>query len=368
MQYFTMASESRKRWEAFWECESCGRPLLLTCASAQIPDPVRPLLKGSAPAAPLPPPENDENKLKIYKKWFDIDTMIDMNLRHAANIIPGYEYTMQFDTKWSVAYCMPFGVKCEYNEYAAWCEPLDGMTCSSDFAFDFYGEWFKWLYEGTRRIIEAGKNLYYSTPVMWGNHSGDTLSNLVGLDQLMYDCIDDPESVRRALDIITDAQIKAFSMLRALEKDSGLPGTRNYTCAWSPKTSLSMDCDISAMVSPEMYKDIFLPPIERMMETVEHRIYHLDGPVCLQHLPVLLELPQLQAIQWVAGAGRDNPMDWIELYKKIQKAGKAIIVYAGYDQVVEICKQLSPEGLAIHFWSPSEDAMHDMAKKVAALY
>jgi hypothetical protein len=122
------------------------------------------------------------------------------------------------------------------------------------------------------------------------------------------------------------------------------------------------------MVSPGMYRDIFLPPIERIMETVEHRIYHLDGPVCLQHLPVLLELPQLQAVQWVAGAYRDNPMDWIDLYKKIQKAGKSIIVYAHYDQVPDICKQLSPEGLAISFWSPSEGAMHDMAKKVAALY
>jgi len=367
MTDFTMPSEAKKRWEAFWECDVHDRPVLLTWAPPDNRDPIRPLPPGKSPAAPLTPPEGRDAR-ELYDRWFDIDHMIARNLADAAGRLPGSDSTMQFDTKWSVAYCMPFGVECAYNEHAAWCEPLEGTTCASDFYFDFGGGWFKWLYEGTRRIVEAGKGLYYSTPVMWGNHSADTLSNLVGLDRLMYDCADDPGSVRRALETVTDAQIKAFDMLRELEQGSGLPGTRNYTGAWSPKVGLSFDCDVSAMVSPAMYREIFLPPLERMMATVDHRIYHLDGPVCLQHLPTLLGLPQLQAIQWVPGAGHDEITDWLDLCDTIQSAGKSLFIYAAHEQVPELCRRLKPEGLAIGFWSPSAGAMYAMEERIEAMF
>ena len=368
MQVFRMSDDSQKRWAAFWENDVYDRPVLMAYAPLAQPDPIRSLPPGKALPAPLDPPQNNAEDLALYKRWFDIDDLILRTLKNAAGYAVGYESTLQPNTGWSVAYCLPFGVKCEYNQYAAWCEPLDGITCASDFDFDFKGKWFEWLHEGTKRMAQAGKNLYYITPVMWGNHSADTLSSMVGINHMMLACMDDPQSVKHALNTVTDAQIQAFAMIRDLEHISELPGSRNYTGTWSPKTTLSFDCDVSAMVSPKMFKDIFLPPLERIMETVDHRIYHLDGPVCLQHLPTLLELPQLQAIQWVPGAGHDNPMDWIDLYAKMQKAGKSVIIYPAYDQVLDICKALSPKGLALSFHCPSEDAMHEIVEKVAALY
>ncbi|MHB1293935.1 MAG: hypothetical protein ACYC4R_02960 [Anaerolineae bacterium] len=367
MQSFHLSEQSQKRWSAWWQCEVLDRPLLLTGYTNKSADPMRPLPPGNPPMIPMDPPEDSERR-RQFARWFNIDEMIRMNLERAARWQPAYESTMQLDTSWSVAYCLPFGVQADYNEYAAWCDPLPGMTCTSDLVYAFDGPWHRWLVDGTRRMAKAGRGLYYVTPVMWGNHSGDTLSNLVGINQLMTDCMDRPQDVRRALESITDAQIRAFAELRALEGLSALPGSRNYTGTWSPSTGLSFDCDISAMLSPRMYHDICLPPLERMMATVDHRIYHLDGPVCLQHLPTLLSLEQLQAIQWVAGAGNEELTQWYDLYERIQAAGKAIIVYAHYDQVLDICKRLKPEGLAISFWSPSENKMHEMAERVEASY
>ena len=367
MQNNALSAESQERWAAWWEFDMVDRPLLLAGYPAENPEPARSLPEGRAFPAPLPKPEDPE-ELRLYNRWFDIDDHISRNLRNFARRVPALETTLQLDTGWSVAYCLPFGVRAEYNERAAWCEPLPGRDCSSGFAYDYGGEWHRWLSEGTRRMAEAGRGLYYVTPVMWGNHAGDTLSNLVGLDQLMYDCADRPNDVIRALRQITEAQIRVFQELREHERLTGLPGTRNYTGTWSPKTGLGFDCDISAMVSPDMYKSIFLPPLLEIMETVDHRIYHLDGPVCLQHLDTLLSLPQLHAIQWVCGAGNEGLGRWYDLYRKIQAAGKSIIVYASYDEVPEVCRQLKPEGLAISFEPPSKEKMLEMLEKIEKMY
>jgi len=66
------------------------------------------------------------------------------------------------------------------------------------------------------------------------------------------------------------------------------------------------------------------------MHTVDHRIYHLDGPGAIHHLDTLLNLPELHAIQWVPGAGVTGGItQWVPLILRVQSKGKSIVVYAG---------------------------------------
>jgi len=48
----------------------------------------------------------------------------------------------------------------------------------------------------------------------------------------------------------------------------------------------------------------------------------------LPHLPHLLALPSLRAIQWVYGAGKPHNLDpcWDDLYTRILDAGKNIMI------------------------------------------
>ncbi len=46
-----------------------------------------------------------------------------------------------------------------------------------------------------------------------------------------------------------------------------------------------------------------------------------------RHLDVLLEQPEIHAIQWVQGMSMDQPiMQWVPLIERVQAAGKSIIV------------------------------------------
>ena len=52
------------------------------------------------------------------------------------------------------------------------------------------------------------------------------------------------------------------------------------------------------MVSKETFDDLFLPGIRQECRHAEASLYHLDGPNALTHLDSLLEIPELDAIQW----------------------------------------------------------------------
>ncbi len=78
------------------------------------------------------------------------------------------------------------------------------------------------------------------------------------------------------------------------------------------------------IISYKFSGDVFLPGIEAECQHLDASIYHLDGPNALQHLDSLLEVDELNAIQWVFGAVNGPASKWMDVYKKCQEAGKGI--------------------------------------------
>jgi hypothetical protein len=99
------------------------------------------------------------------------------------------------------------------------------------------------------------------------------------------------------------------------------------------------------MLSQRMFDEVFLPGIRRECAYYERSIYHLDGPGALRHLDSLLAIPELNAIQYVYGAGNEGIHRWMWVYQKIQKAGKGIMVICRLDEIPLVIQNLDPRGL-----------------------
>jgi hypothetical protein len=78
---------------------------------------------------------------------------------------------------------------------------------------------------------------------------------------------------------------------------------------------------------------------------MEATIYHLDGPNALRHLDSLLAIKELNAIQWVYGAGNGRASDWLDIYKKCQAAGKALQIEIEPSELEIMIENLRPEGI-----------------------
>ncbi len=94
--------------------------------------------------------------------------------------------------------------------------------------------------------------------------------------------------------------------------------------------------DFSYMISNSMFEEIFFQTLREEMLHMEKNLYHLDGPGALTHLDTLLEIKELDAVQWVYGAGNGRASDHIPIYKKIQKAEKGIQMTEVFPDELEI--------------------------------
>jgi hypothetical protein len=179
----------------------------------------------------------------------------------------------------------------------------------------------------------------------------------------------DPARIKALLDELTDIQIEVFEELWQLVSPAltGVEGSiQPYGC-WSPGRTMGIECDVSCMVSPSAYKELFLPPLVEIMRTVDHRAYHLDGPGALKHLDTLLGLPELDAIQWVPGAGREEITQWIPLLQHIQAGGKAVLVHPRPQEVEPLLRELRPEGLCMRVECETEGEARELVELVTRL-
>jgi len=198
-------------------------------------------------------------------------------------------------------------------------------------------------------------------------HGGfDALAVLRGGPEVAsMELVDHPDGVQAAMKMLYQAWEEVFDDYWDMVKDSQR-GTPSWTGTWAPGTMFPVQSDFSCLVSSPMFREFILDELVWEAEHLDYSIYHLDGVECLQHLDAILEIPRLNAIQWVRGARYENkPVSvWFDLYRKIQAKGKAIVVYPQPSEIPGILDNLKPEGLLIHTWAPSVEEAKDILRKL----
>ncbi len=81
------------------------------------------------------------------------------------------------------------------------------------------------------------------------------------------------------------------------------------------------------MISEEDFRRFVLPYIGEQCREIAYTLYHLDGVDALRHLDAILEIEELNAIQWTPGYGEPQGGDpcWYGLYRKILSSGKSVM-------------------------------------------
>jgi hypothetical protein len=128
-------------------------------------------------------------------------------------------------------------------------------------------------------------------------------------------------------------------------------------------------CDFNALIGPRQFRAVLLADIARQTATVGRAVFHLDGPDAARHIDALLEMPEIQAIQFTPGAGTPSALAWVDMFRKIQRHKKSVLIICPADEVLGICEALNPEGLAILVdTSLSPDEMDNLFARFCQVY
>lgn len=158
----------------------------------------------------------------------------------------------------------------------------------------------------------------------------DIIATFVGSDDFLLDLLEEPEEVKRLQKEVYTAFMEAYEDFNSVLQPVN-PGYSDWGGLYSQTPSYILQNDFAFMIGPDMFKEFAMPEIIAATNKLDHTIYHLDGVGNLNHLDLLLEVKNLDAIQWVYGAGQPSAKHWLEVYEKIHASNKKMEVIGGMD-------------------------------------
>lgn len=175
----------------------------------------------------------------------------------------------------------------------------------------------------------------------------DIMASLRRTQDLLMDLLEYPNEIKAYARKVCQAWKTYFLRYsNLLLQEQGCLST--WMPIYSEKSYFPIQCDFSAMISPDMFFEFVLPTLVEQTEFMDRSIYHLDGVGEIPHVDHLLSIPRLNAIQWTAGEGKAPLTDetWFELYQKIQAGGKGLILLGAEPEGIEhLLKHIKTKGL-----------------------
>ena len=225
------------------------------------------------------------------------------------------------------------GAEIGFKEDTVWFNKcLDSWDGVPKLTFDPENKWFKKHIQLAKDCQAlAGDDFYVDMPDLMENI--DVLASLRGAQDILFDLLDEPEMIGERIQEVTDIYYEYYDRFYDIIKDE--EGGNAYTVfqIWGPGRTVKLQCDFSAMMSPEDFRKYIQPSLRTQSENVDHVLYHLDGPAAIKHMDALMEIDGIDALQWTSGdAGPDGTLpDWDVIYDKAIAAGKSIWVkvYSG---------------------------------------
>ncbi len=279
-------------------------------------------------------------------RWFDAEYQVDLFLESIrGRTFYGETFPVFCPNLGPNVYAAFHGCELAFGEVTSWIrhcvydwDDLSRLEFRSD------NEYFQGIEKLTKAALQrcAGKFMVGYTDL---HGSLDCVADWRDPQQLCMDILDDPARVHAALRLADESFLPLFD-----HYDNVLKAHDQLSINWmgipSRRTMHVPSCDFSALISTETFCDFYLPSLVNEVSHTTHNIFHVDGVGVLRHLDHILRLPQVQAIQWVQGVGDDLPIvQWLEVIKRVQDAGKGVLVDLQLDELVAFIAAMKPDGL-----------------------
>lgn len=350
MRYKEDWDAAKQRFTAFWNREIIDR----CCVSVAVYN-VKGLPAGRGP-------ETDAEKERAY-----MDTEFRVkSLREAMEntYYGGEAFPMAFLNLGAAGHAGYFRGEKHSFDNTVWFYPFMEDTDHMP-EFDRSMPLYQKTLELAKAFAEDSRGDYIiSMPDTSGN--ADVLSHMMGAENMMTAMVEDPEGVERCLAKIQESYEDILPKVYDIVKENNDGGSAvGWLNTWAPGFHAQMQCDMSVMISNPHFKQFILPELRTQSRFLEYALYHFDGIEQRRHLDDLLSIPELKCIQWTQVAGQPPCTDFIDDLKKIQAAGKNLLIIVSPDQIRPLMENLSSRGLYFVTDAPSVDEAETLLKDVA---
>jgi hypothetical protein len=246
------------------------------------------------------------------------------------------------------------GCPMHFEPHTVWHSPrFASWDEAESLTFDPANHWYRLLCELTQASLQRAHGKYLVSGQGFGCVS-DVIADLWGSEETLLAMLERPAAVKTAARALVRISKMLYDQVHALIAPRQ-EGSFDWLHLWAPGRFWALQSDLCCMISPQAFREFVLDELREEAEHVDFAFYHLDGPGAIKHLDALLGIQALDGIQWVPGAGASqDPMDWLALFRRVQAAGKKLLIYCPPERVKPLLAGISKRNVCLGIGCPDQ--------------
>lgn len=352
--------ETKQRFKKWWSHEGLlvgmwGAPETAACIHEQVTAPVPPATLTERWINPDFRAAN--NHYRLSRSIFPLDVLPTATPDLGPGVVAAYlgsEPGFAEDTVW-------------FHQVFAGVEEPETLP---PLKFDPANKWWQTTEAILRACVANARGKYFvGCPDLMENM--DVLSSLRDAQTLCLDMLERPEWIEQKIAEINETWFDAYQRVYDIIKLEDGSSVYDTFYIWSPGKVAKLQCDTSAMFSSRMYRRFVVPSLTKQCQWLDNSLYHLDGTQAVQHLDALLEIEELDAIEWTPQAGIETGghKRWHDMYKRILSAGKSVqVVNVELNEVEPLLDTIGHKGVYMLIQFKDEREVEQVQRMVAGYY
>lgn len=351
--YLKHWDEIRQRMNDWWTGGNAGRPVM----AIQVPKNKYQGVSidagwlksssGDTEAKKAPVKESGLDAEEAEKFWTDLDVLMERNQKLFEYFYFTGETYPRFAANIGVGSLALFlGCQPTFAKDTIWYKPVLNDPENDHLELDLDNTWLQWSLRTTREAKRIADGAFLVGMPDITEHL-DILASLYPTQDLMFHMMDYPDEIKRMLREIQDIWFKIYQMHYDIVCDKEGYSNSGPFQLWGKGKIAKLQCDVSAMLSTDMFDEFALPYLKEQADWLDKSMYHLDGVDAVKHLDSVLGIENLNALQWTPGAGQPDGADecWDFIYEKALNAGKCIYVLAAPQNIPRFVKKFGYKGV-----------------------
>jgi len=325
-------SNLRKRYLAFWRKELLDdKPIIQIQNPKAICPEAEPWMLEASSEKYLCPGKNYKYQMWGRSQWSWHADLFQY-------LVPGMFGPMSF-----LAFC---GCKPVFEKQTVWYDPAISSLDETD-RIHFDSDCENW-----RLFLENLK--YYADKTAGEQQIGipvdgcpmDWVATILGVEKFLMATLEEPDKLSEFAMRLAGEYLEAYDAFYPLLISKN-DGVSNWLPIWTDRQLISVQDDIAINISPEMYRDLFLPALRKIAGHAPLSSLHWhDG--ARQHLEWIVETPEIKLVQLGHDPASPSFTEMLGDMRKIQQAGKYLFISCvKANEVKYFIENLDLRGLAM---------------------
>lgn len=225
--------------------------------------------------------------------------------------------------------------------------------------FDPENPWLKKYLEFTTALVTQSRGRFpVGMPIMRG--PTDMIGALLGQQEMVLALMmEDPALMRRLIERVTAAFLSVLEAQRRLVPAFHGGTALGFYHVWAPGPSIWFQDDLSALLSPKLYREFFLDAARMILAGHSHTAVHLH-PASFFIVDELLTLDDLNVVEVNKDIGGPSVREMLPVLSKIMQT-RGLILWGDLtiEDLEAVKRHLPCRGLCLNVIAPTIEGAHE---------